>query len=53
MNVQWINMKFLQSYVIETDGTKRPMTKDEFRNLQKTIAFVPIAISFCVYILGY
>ena len=34
-------MKLFESYVIEADGTKRPMTKQEFREMQERIAIVP------------
>jgi|GEM_PF-3069121 hypothetical protein len=35
------SIKLFQSYVIEADGTKRPMTKQEFREMQERIAIVP------------
>jgi hypothetical protein len=44
-------MKLFQSYVIETDGTKRPMTKEEWRDLQFRLAIVPLMLPIVLFIL--
>jgi hypothetical protein len=44
-------MKLFQSYVIETDGTKRPMTKEEFRDLQFKSSIVPLMLPIALFIL--
>jgi small neutral amino acid transporter SnatA (MarC family) len=43
-------MKLSQSYVIEVDGTKRPMSEEESRDLQRTISIVPLAMPFVLVI---
>ena len=43
-------MNLFQSYVIESDGTKRPMTKEEKMELQLKIAVVPLVLPIALFI---
>jgi hypothetical protein len=44
-------MKLFQSYVIESDGTKRPMTKEEHRELRFRLSIVPITLPIALFVL--